>query len=155
MAKEKEIKQQATRKPMRVSERKEFYDKETGETVSQYVFKLEDRDANFHKLWLWHIAAALDLIGNQKIRILSYILENTNRDNLFIDTQRSLAEKTDTSTKTVNITLKMLIDADILKIQQAGVYLINPDVIFKGGTTTRMDILYQYHTGTPKTKRKK
>jgi biotin operon repressor len=150
MTKSKEKKQQTTRKPIKISERREFIDPETGQKVDQYIFKVEDRDANFHKLWLWHIAAALDLIGNQKIKILSYILANTQNNNIFIGTMRDIAEKLETSKDTVNTTIQMLMDADILKRQQSGVYLINPEVIFKGGTNQRMDILYQYYTNEPK-----
>jgi len=153
MTKLKERKQSTTRKPMKITERKEFIDPMTGEKVNQYVFKLEERDANFYKLWLGHIITALDLIGNQKIRILSYILENINRDNIFIGTQRAIATETKTSTQTVTITLKALMDADIIKRQQSGVYLINPDVIFKGGTNARMDILYQYYNVDVKKKK--
>jgi uncharacterized protein YdgA (DUF945 family) len=60
-----------------------------------------------------YIAHALDLIGNQKIKILSYILANANKDNLFIGTMRTIAERTDTSTNTVNVTIRTLMDADI------------------------------------------
>jgi len=156
MTKTNEKKQHVTRKPIKISERKELVDPATGELIDQYIIKIEDRDANFHKLWLWHIASALELIGNQKIKILSHILESMNTDNLFIGTNRAIAEKTETSTKTVNITLKMLMEADILRThQQAGVYLINPDVIFRGGTNKRMDILYQYYQEELKPKPKK
>ena len=149
MTKTKEKKQRTTR-PIKVIERTEYIDPVTKEKVPQYTFKIEERDANFYKLWLCHIAAALELIGNQKIRILSHILENTRPDNVFIGTQRAIAEATETSTKTVTETIKMLIFADVLKMQQAGVYLINPEVVFKGGTNNRMDILYKYYDTSKK-----
>jgi len=138
-------KRQVTRKPIKVSERREIVDKQTGEVVDEYVFKIEERDANFHKLWLWHLAAALDLIGNQKIKILSHILENTRQDNIFIGSQQAIADATETATQTVTITMKMLMVADIIKMQQRGVYMINPDVIFRGDAKKRMNILYEYH----------
>ena len=155
MTKTNNKKQKITRKPMKITERKEFIDPETGEKVDQYIYKMEERDANFHKLWLWHIAYALDLLGNQKIKVLSYILETMNTDNIFIGTQRAIAEQTGTSLETVNITMQMLLEADVLKKQQNGVYFINPEVIFKGGTNKRMDILYQYYTNEPKKAKKK
>ena len=144
--------ERVTRKPIKVWNREEVVDPKTGELVDRYSFEIEERDANFHKLWLLHIASALELIGNQKIKVLSYVLTSANSDNLFIGTMRGIAEKTDASTKTVNDTITMLLDADILRRQQAGVYLLNPDVMFKGGTTQRMDILYQYHSSEAKAK---
>lgn len=148
-------KRQVTKKMIKVPKREEVIDPKTGQLVDRYTFEIEERDANFHKLWLWHIAAALDLIGNQKIKILSYILTNTNSDNIFIGTMRTIAEATESATKTVNDTVIMLLDADIIKRQQSGVYLINPEVIFKGGTNKRMDILYQYYTEPKKPGRPK
>jgi len=144
-----------THKAFPVWHKEEVIDKETGELVDRYNVEMEERDANFHKIWLWHIAHVLDLLGSQKIKILSYILENTNSDNLFIGTQRAIAEKTETAKQTVTDTIHMLVGANIMKKQQSGVYLINPEVIFRGGTNKRMDILYRYHDTTKKTEPKK
>ena len=144
-----------TTKRMPKSKREEFIDPQTGQPVERYTFEYEERDANFHKLWLWHIAAALELIGNQKIRILSYILENTRNDNLFIGTQQSIADATETAYQTVSITIKMLIEADILKMTHPACYQINPEVIFKGGSAQRLEVLYQYHGEKPKKGAKK
>jgi len=60
-----------------------------------------------------------------------------------------IAEETSTSTQTVTITMKALMDADIIKRQHSGAYFVNPDVIFKGGTS-RMDITFQYHAANKK-----
>jgi hypothetical protein len=145
--------QSSTRKPMKISERLQYTDPITGEKVEQHIFKIEERDANFHKLWLYHIAAALELIGNQKILILSYILANTRKDNLFISRQADIAKAVGTAIQTVSTTIKLLKEANILKIQQPGVYLINPDVIYKGSGNDRLEILYQYYSDTKKRKK--
>lgn len=150
MTKTDKKKQQKTTKRMPVWHKEEVVDPKTGELVDRYNFEIEERDANFHKIWLWHIAAVLDLIGNQKIKILSYILENTNSDNMFIGTQRIIAEETESSLDTVVITMKMLVQADILQKKHAGAYFINPNVVFKGGSNRRMDILYQYNDSSKK-----
>ena len=142
---------QVTRKIIKVGGMREFIDPETGEKIDQYVLNMEERDANFHKVWLWHLAEALELIGNQKMKILSYIFENA-KDNLFVGTQRMIAEATETAYQTVSITMKLLMEADIIKLRHAGVYLINSDVIFKGGTNKRMNILYEYYSVNKKSK---
>ncbi len=87
----------------------------------------------------------LDIIGNQKIRVVNYILENINSENLFVGTQRAIAENIEASTKTVNVTIKALIDSDFMTFVQDGVYRVNPNVIFKGSKNKRMNILYKYH----------
>ena len=153
MIKTDKRKERKTTKRMPVWHREEVIDKETGELINRYNFEIEERDANFHKIWLCHVAYALDLIGNQKIKILSYILENTNSDNIFVGTQRIIAEETETALDTVNITMKMLMDADIIQKKHAGAYFINPNVMFKGGTNKRMDIVYKYQDTSSKRKK--
>jgi hypothetical protein len=130
---------------MKIEKERILVDKETGEEFPANYFEIEERDANFHKIWLWHIIQALDLIGNQKIKILSYILENIDTGNQFIGSQRIIAEETETSIQTVTITMKMLQETDIIKMRQHGVYYVNPNAIFKGDNKKRMNILYRYH----------
>jgi hypothetical protein len=144
MTKTNKRKAKSTTKKLKINEPRLLVDPKTGEEIWVDSFVFEERDANFHKIWLWHIIQALDLIGNQKIKILSYILENIRPDNLFIGTQRFIAEATESSLKTVTDTLKMLHQADIIKMQHAGVYFVNPNTIFKGERKKRMNILYQY-----------
>lgn len=144
MMKTDKRKAKPTSKKMKIAEERLLVDPKTGEEFRTNIFTFEERDANFHKIWLWHIIQALDLIGNQKIKILAHILENIRPDNLFIGTQRDIATATETAIQTVTITMKMLQQADILKMQQHGVYFINPNTIFKGNNEKRMNILYQY-----------
>lgn len=153
MSKVKFKREQRTVKPIKTFKRGEYVDPKTGELVERYSIEIENKDADFHKLWLWHIAAALELIGNQKIRILSYILENTREDNLFVGTQQMIGEATETSRQTVTLTMNMLKEADIIKMQHSGAYFINPEVIFKGTNNKRLEVLYQYHA--PKQKKPK
>jgi DNA-binding transcriptional regulator YhcF (GntR family) len=145
MTKTNKRKSKPTTKNMKIPEQRELVDPKTGEKILVDSFVFEERDANFHKIWLWHIIQALDLIGNQKIKILSYILENVNADNLFIGTQRDIADATGTAKQTVTDTMNMLQQVDIIKMRQHGVYFVNPNAIFKGNSKKRMNILYQYY----------
>ena len=43
-----------------------YIKQDTGELKEMQVIDIEERDANFHKLWLGHILQSIDLIGNQK-----------------------------------------------------------------------------------------
>jgi len=134
-----------TRKKTKVIGKETYIKQDTGEITEMNVVEIEERDANFHKLWLGHILQTLDIIGNQKIKVVNYILENINSENVFIGTQRNIAENIDVSTKTVNVTIKALIESDFMAFVQDGVYRINPNVIFKGGKDRRMNILYKYY----------
>src|SRR5699024_9307536 len=76
---------------------KEFIDASTGEKETMQVTNIEERDANFHKIWLGHMLESLDMIGNQKIRVAMFIMENINKENELIMKYRVIAEKTNTS----------------------------------------------------------
>src|SRR5699024_7568297 len=83
-----------TRKKVKFLGTKEFIDASTGEKETMQVTNIEERDANFHKIWLGHMLESLDMIGNQKIRVAMFIMENINKENELIMTYRVIAEKT-------------------------------------------------------------
>src|SRR5699024_347613 len=59
-----------TRKKVKFLGTKEFIDASTGEKETMQVTNIEERDDNFHKIWLGHMLERLDLIGIQKIRVV-------------------------------------------------------------------------------------
>lgn len=134
-----------TRKKVKVIGHETYIKQETGELAEMQVVEIEERDANFHKLWLGHILQSIDLIGNQKTRLAFWILDNLNNENQLIMTQRKIAERTGMSTKTVNATISALIDSNFLIKINSGAYRVNPDVLFKGGKNDRMNVLLKYH----------
>jgi predicted transcriptional regulator len=133
-----------TRKAIKVIGMETYIDQKTGELKDMQVISIEDRDANFHKLWLYHLAEALDMIGNQKTKVMYHIMENLNSENLYIGTQRKIAERLDLSMNTVIITIKKLHEAGLIKTVQNGVYQVNPEVLFKGGKDKRLSVLIEY-----------
>ena len=142
--KPKTKRQMTTRRKMKIIGTEEYINAETGEIKEMQVISVEERDCNFHKLWLGHIIESLDMIGNQKINLCLWILENLNRDNMLLYTYRQMADKTGISLDTVRLTMKALIESNFLTRHNSGCYIVNPDVIFKGGKTDRMNVLIQY-----------
>ena len=136
---------QRTTKKTKIIGKETYINRDSGEIMEMDVIEQEERDFNFHKLWLGHIIQALDIIGNQKIKVVNFIMENANKDNLVIGTQREIAKKIGSSTTTVNQTIQALIEADFLTQVQQGVYRINPNVLFKGGRNGRLNILIKYY----------
>src|SRR5699024_4990247 len=136
-----------TRKKVKFLGTKEFIDASTGEKETMQVTNIEERDANFHKIWLGHMLEILDMIGNQKIRVAMFIMENINKENELIMTYRVIAEKTNTSLQTVSETMKALQESNLLSKIRNGYYRVNPDVIFKGGRNDRMNVLLRYSKG--------
>ena len=65
-------------------------DPETGETYPMQMNVMEDRDFNFHKVWLQHLVNSLDSISNQKLRLAFWIIDHLDRENQLIMTQRAI-----------------------------------------------------------------
>lgn len=137
-------KDKTTRKKVKIIGKETYIKQDTGEITDMQVINIEERDFNFHKIWLEHILTSIDIIGNQKTRLAFWIMNNLDKENRLIMTQRIIAEKTKMSTKTVTETLKALISSNFLQKVQSGVYRVNPNIVFKGGKNQRIDVLLQY-----------
>lgn len=133
-----------TRKKVKVIGTETYIKQSTGEIEEMQVMKIEERDANFHKLWLEHILHTMDLIGNQKTKLAFWLLDNLDRENKITMTYRQIADKSGMSYQTVYRTMNALIESDFLVKINGGAYRVNPDVLFKGGKNDRLNVLLQY-----------
>lgn len=135
---------QTTSKKVKVVGTQLFLDTTTGELVPMQVQEIEERDFNFSKVWMRSFIAALDIVGNKKTRLCYWIIDNINRDNLLIGTLRQIAEKSAMSLETVRVTINILLDADFLRRVSQSVYMVNPNVLYKGSRNGRLDVLSRY-----------
>ena len=126
---------------------KTLIDPETGESYPMQMNVIEERDFNFHKVWLQHLVNSLDGISNQRLRLAFWIIDNLDYENKLVMTQRAIAEKSGMSLNTVTKTMKALQEGTpsfLVKIN-SGAYRVNPEVIWKGSHSNRMGICYEYH----------
>ena len=130
--KAKTRKAMTTTKKVKVIGKEQYINAETGEVEVMNVVSVEDRDFNFHKLWLGHILNSIDLIGNQKTRLAFWILDNLDSENKLIYTYEQIRKETGISSKTIADTFKALASSNFLKKKQSGVWIVNPDFIYKG-----------------------
>ena len=70
-------------------------------------------------------------LGNKKIEVLSYLLDNKDGNNCLNTSVRDLAKATNTSTKTVQETINVLRDANLLR-RKGSVYMISANLMLKG-----------------------
>jgi hypothetical protein len=147
----------AKTKATNIYTQKTFYElnNETGEMepiqatviVSQFD---EAVDVNWDKIWLVEVLEALEQIGNKKLTVASYIINNRDkRTNYLIQTQQEIADNCKVSRRTVQMTLSALEKADLLNCR-TGVYQVNPNCIAKGGHDKRMAILRVYEQNVAK-----
>lgn len=105
-----------------------------------------EQDYNFHKIWLQDVLNVLDSFGNKKILVLSYLLKiMRNEDNTFSGTYREIAGSIDVSVKTVNVVFSELIESNIIKKISTATYRFNPDIIVKGKSSKRKNLLIRYN----------
>lgn len=127
---------------------KTLVDPETGESYPMQINVLEERDFNFHKVWLQHLVNSLDGISNQRLRLAFWIIDHLDKENKLTLTQRAIAEKSGMSLNTVTKTMKALQEgtpAFLVKIN-SGAYRVNPEIIWKGSYGNRMGICYEYYS---------
>lgn len=126
---------------------REFVDASTGEVVPMQIVQVEDRDFNFHKVWLQNLITSLDGISNQRLRLAFWILDNLDGENKLVMTQRMISEKSGVCLDTVAKTMKALQSGNPAFLQKinSGAYRVNPDVIWKGGFNKRMGICFEYN----------
>lgn len=136
---------QRTSKKVKYVGTHEFIDAETGELKTMQVSDIEERDFNFHKVWMRNFISTLELVGNQKTKVAFWVVDNLNRENQLLYTYRQIAEKTGISLETVRVTMGILLDSDFLRRRNQGCYVVNPDIVFKGERGNRLNILNQFH----------
>lgn len=123
---------------------KQYIDAETGEVINCQVAEIEERDANFTKFWLGNILAAVEEVSNAKMQLIWYLLRNMDYyNNTLLKTVQEIVDDSGISKQTVIETLKILEKYDIIR-RKTGVVLLNPDVMFKGGTGKRRAVLLRY-----------
>lgn len=115
------------------------------EMTETEVYKKYYGGPHFYRVWLSDLLYHLNLISNSRqMDVLFYMLDNVNSDNLFIGTNRAIAEATKASTKTVNTIIKKMVEADLITIKQRGVYMIKPTLLMKGDNVRKHRLTIEY-----------
>ena len=135
---------QTTVKKTKVVGSQQYINYDTGEVVTMQVTSVEERDFNFSKVWMRSFLTTLDLVGNAKTKVAYWIIDHIDRMNQLTYTYRQMAEETGMSLDTVTATMKALLEADFLRRKNQGCYIVNPNVIYKGTHSARLNVLTQY-----------
>lgn len=141
-----------TRKKQKFTAVREFIDAETGEVVPMQMNTVEDRDFNFHKMWLQMFINGLEEIANKKMKLAFWIIDHLDSENKLCYTFQQMAEKTGLHYDTVVKTMKMLQNGNppFLKKLHSGLYVVNPSILYKGTHKSRMGVVYQFGELTDK-----
>lgn len=135
---------QITSKKVKYQGSADFINAQTGEIEKFEVTSIEEKDFNFTKVWMRNFIATLDLVGNRKTHLCYWIIDHINYENQLVYTLRRISDETGISLETIRVTMKILLDSDFLRRLQSGVYIVNPEIIYKGRHAARLNILNQY-----------
>ena len=129
----------------RVIGTQQYVNVNTGELREMQVIESteDNKDFNFHKLFMRDFIRAIDIVSNKKTKICYWIIDNINKDNQLLYSYRQISEITGISYSVVAETVKALLDADFLR-KHCKVLIVNPDIIFKGSAIRRANILHTY-----------
>ena len=86
---------------------------------------------NFYITYLSAIVQTIDSVGNQKMKVVKYILQNMDSNNKLVETTNEIAKKSGVSKGTVVETLKLLEKADIIA-RKTGCVMLSPKFAHKG-----------------------
>ncbi|WP_283690495.1 replication/maintenance protein RepL [Clostridium perfringens] len=106
---------------------------ETGEFEeigqADMFFKPIGRNEPFMITYLAEIINLIDNLGNKKMKVVKYILNNMSKsDNILLITNRELASKASVGINTVTETLKVLEKANIIQ-RRTGAIMISPKLL--------------------------
>lgn len=108
---------------------------DTGELIGEVhrvdVVVKEVPRIGFAITYLSSIISLIDSVGNKKMQVVKYILRNMDSNNILTQTVREVAKGSGCSVQTVNDTLKMLEQADIIA-RKTGVIMLSPKLVHKG-----------------------
>lgn len=115
----------------------------TGEkiTFNQIIKKTSGNE--FMITYLSTMINLIDRLGNKKMQVVKYILENMDKStNTLIITTRELSNKTKVSKPVVLDTLKILEDAKIIA-RRTGSIMIHSDLVHRGNEKKRKVFISQ------------
>ena len=132
------------KKQVRVS-KQEYIDPITQEMrVFDVIETNENADFYWEKCWMMNLMVAMDAIGNDKVRVMTWLLTNKNSENQIIATQEKIAKEVKVCKRTVLETIKALTEAKAIKKVVNGVYMINPDIAAYGSSKKRDGLILRF-----------
>lgn len=117
----------------------------TGEErrVDEYMKSIGRKDP-FYITYMLEILRLFDSLGGKKIKIIKFMLENMSKnDNTLKYTQREIAKLVPASLRTVTETIKILVNADLIKCKR-GLIMISPRFMNNWQAQKEANMLVQF-----------
>lgn len=93
--------------------------------------------------YLSSIVQMIDAVGNKKMSVVKYILQNMDSNNKLNETTTEIAENCGVSRVTVSETLKMLEQAGVIA-RKVGLIMLSPKLIHRGNAQRERYLLTKF-----------
>lgn len=117
---------------IKITDEWQLYNKETGEYRDLVTFEDTGKYERWDKVYAQSLAQVLNLVGDEKTKVIAYMISTMDYQNRVVETIRSISSNTGISATTVNKTLQILQDNDFLHKVRNGVWRFSPHVIMRG-----------------------
>lgn len=117
---------------------------ETGETTVLDAIVSSDKPDRWDKVYTKNLARMLDVIGDEKTKVLAYLIKRKDNFNGINTTMREISESTGVSMKTVGRVMKKLQDHDYLHKVRNGKWRLSPKIICNGDHRIGMATINYY-----------
>ena len=130
---------------------RKLVDPETGEVMQvEQTTKLVFGSKHFWKCYMKQFLAVMKPLSGRQYDVFIYIVEHTKPgDNLFIGTYDKIVEGAKCSRQTVAAAMKKLQEKNFIRKKQNGVWMVNPEVLVKGGDSKQEGLLSEYYKIRP------
>ena len=116
----------------------------TGEVITANQIVKKTSRNGFSITYLSAIINLIEVLGNKKMQVVKYILNNMDKTtNTLLTTTRELSEKSNVSRRLVIDTLKILENAQIIT-RRTGAIMIHPNLIHKGNEEKHKFLLTRF-----------
>ena len=116
------------------------------EVYKHTLVRRVEGDYNYNKLFVMNWIETIGHLGNSLYRVAFWLVENKMKDNMVFAPAKKVANDLKICVKTATVCLKVLKDNNFISSPKGtrGVYILNPDIIYKGGNNDRMAVVTIY-----------
>jgi DNA-binding HxlR family transcriptional regulator len=119
---------------VKITDEWQLIHRETGEVRDLITFEDTSKRERWDKVYARSLADVLNLVGDEKTKIIAYLIRSMDHQNRIVASMRSISQATEISTTTVNKTLQILQKHNYLHKVQNGVWRFSPHVMMRGNS---------------------
>ena len=115
----------------------------TGEEYELDIL-LDDRTSKWEKVFATQMANMLNIVGDEKTRVLAYLIKNKDGLNVIYATREEIAEGAGVSEKTVGRVMKLMRERNFIKKVRNSKWRFSPHIMRHGKASIGAAVIRMY-----------